>query len=324
MNVSEEALSSLASLTGFRSDIIEKVVRLMSLLNTINSHTFLKGKLALKGGTALNVFIFEFPRLSIDIDLNYIGTTDRSEMLSEKPKIEQALQAVFSREDYNIKRIPTEHAGEKWRLGYQSAAGRPGNLEVDLNFILRQPLLAVKNLNSYSLGDFTVQSFPVLDLHELMAGKLAALFSRCQARDLFDVYELLSLPDIDKKLLRIAFVVYGAMNRKDWRTISLEDIAFDPIELDRTLIPVLNKKISETISPSSPVYGKNLVDQCREKLNIVFPFTEKELSFLNSILDHGEIKPDLLTEDSKIQNCISNHPMLKWKAINVRKHFKLD
>ena len=58
MNVSEEALSSLASLTGFRSDIIEKVVRLMSLLNTINSHTFLKGKLALKGGTALNVFIF--------------------------------------------------------------------------------------------------------------------------------------------------------------------------------------------------------------------------------------------------------------------------
>ena len=148
-------------------------------------------------------------------------------MLAEKPKIEQALQAVFSREDYNIKRVPTEHAGGKWRLGYQNAAGRPGNLEIDLNFMLRQPLLEVTNLNSYSLGDFTVQSFPVLDFHELMAGKLAALFSRRQARDLFDVYELLSLPDIDTKLLRMAFVVYGAMNRKDWRTISLDDVIFD-------------------------------------------------------------------------------------------------
>lgn len=128
LNISSEALSSLTSLTGFRQDVIEKVVRLMSLLNTINSHTFLKGKLALKGGTALNVFIFEFPRLSVDIDLNYIGTIDRGEMLTEKPKIEQALQAVFSREDYNIKRVPTEHAGGKWKLGYQSASGRSGNL----------------------------------------------------------------------------------------------------------------------------------------------------------------------------------------------------
>lgn len=323
MNISQEALSSLTSLTGFRQDVIEKVVRLMSLLNTINSHTFLKGKLALKGGTALNVFIFEFPRLSVDIDLNYIGAIDRDEMLAEKPKIEQALQAVFSREDYNIKRVPTEHAGGKWRLGYQNAAGRPGNLEIDLNFMLRQPLLEVKNSNSHSLGDFTVQSFPVLDFHELMAGKLAALFSRRQSRDLFDVYELLSLPDIDKKLLRTAFVVYGAMNRKDWRTISLEDIAFDSTELDRMLLPVLNKKISEKIS-SSPSFGENLVDQCRKKLSIVFPFSESELKFLNALLDRGEIKPDLITEDQKLQNYISNHPMLKWKALNVRKHFKLD
>jgi predicted nucleotidyltransferase component of viral defense system len=323
MNISQEALSSLTSLTGFRQDVIEKVVRLMSLLNTINSHTFLKGKLALKGGTALNVFIFEFPRLSVDIDLNYIGAIDRDEMLAEKPKIEQALQAVFSREDYNIKRVPTEHAGGKWRLGYQNAAGRPGNLEIDLNFMLRQPLLKVKKLNSYSLGDFTVQSFPVLDFHELMAGKLAALFSRRQARDLFDVYELLSLPDIEKKLLRMTFIVYGAMNRKDWRTISLDDIIFNSVELDRMLLPVLNKKISQKIS-SLPSFGENLVDQCRKKLSIVFPFSESELKFLNAILDHGEIKPDLITEDPKFQNCISNHPMLKWKALNVRKHFNLD
>lgn len=190
--------------------------------------------------------------------------------------------------------------------------------------MLRQPLFEVKNLSSYSLGNFTVQSFPVLDLHELMAGKLAALFSRRQTRDLFDVYELLSLPDIDQKLLRMAFVVYGAMNRKDWRTISLEDITFDSVELDRMLLPVLNKNISEKISSTLPSFGENLVDQCREKLSIVFPFSEEELEFLHTILNRGEIKPDLITEDSKLQTCISNHPMLKWKVINVRKHFKLD
>lgn len=55
--------------TGFKADVVEKVLQLLNLLNKLNSHPFLKGKFALKGGTALNLFVLNIPRLSVDIDL---------------------------------------------------------------------------------------------------------------------------------------------------------------------------------------------------------------------------------------------------------------
>lgn len=70
---SPETLVKQAEATGFRPDMLEKVGLLLQLLDAIRSHPFLKNKLVLKGGTALNLFIFDVPRLSIDIDLNYVG-----------------------------------------------------------------------------------------------------------------------------------------------------------------------------------------------------------------------------------------------------------
>jgi predicted nucleotidyltransferase component of viral defense system len=90
----------------------------MALLDTLQSHPFLKGRLALKGGTALNLFAFDIPRLSVDIDLNYIGAVSREAMLEDRPKIEQAVQAVFKREGFTVRRMPEEHAGGKWALRY--------------------------------------------------------------------------------------------------------------------------------------------------------------------------------------------------------------
>lgn len=69
MNPSIEKLEAEAEATGFRVDMLEKVVRLLGVLESVRDHPFLKGKLALKGGTALNLFVFDVPRLSIDIDL---------------------------------------------------------------------------------------------------------------------------------------------------------------------------------------------------------------------------------------------------------------
>jgi predicted nucleotidyltransferase component of viral defense system len=68
----------------------------MSILDGINTHPFLKNRLVLKGGTALNLFFFEVPRLSVDIDLNYVGKTERQEMLLERPEVERALESVFN------------------------------------------------------------------------------------------------------------------------------------------------------------------------------------------------------------------------------------
>jgi predicted nucleotidyltransferase component of viral defense system len=112
--------------------MVEKAFHLLNLPNVLNSHPFLKGKWALKGGTALNLFVFDLPRLSVDIDLNYIGKFNREEMLADRPKTEQAAQAVFSREGFTVKKMPGGHAGGKRRLSYQSFTGQSGNLEVDL------------------------------------------------------------------------------------------------------------------------------------------------------------------------------------------------
>jgi len=53
------------------------------------------------------------PRLSVDVDLNYVGAADRESMLAERPKLELALQAVCGREGLTVKSLPAERAGGK-------------------------------------------------------------------------------------------------------------------------------------------------------------------------------------------------------------------
>ncbi len=124
--LSEEDLVREAAAAGFRPEALEKVLRLVELMEGLRSHPFLKSRVVLKGGTALNLFIFDVPRLSVDIDLNYIGALDRKTMLEERPKVDQAIQAVCGRQRIQIKRVPADHAGGKWRLSYTTINGRPG------------------------------------------------------------------------------------------------------------------------------------------------------------------------------------------------------
>ena len=106
MKISRERLLAEAQNTGFRPEILEKVVHLLNLLERFQEHPFLKQRLALKGGTALNLFLLDLPRLSVDIDLNYIGAVERDTMLGERSKVEAALEAVCSRESLRVVRQP--------------------------------------------------------------------------------------------------------------------------------------------------------------------------------------------------------------------------
>ena len=192
MKVSRERLLAEAQATGFRPEVLEKVIHLLGLLDMFEAHPFLRGRLALKGGTALNLFLFDLPRLSVDIDLNYIGAVGLDEMTAERPEVEMAVRAVCSREGFNPIRLPHAHAGGKWRLRYESALGEGGNLELDLNFMFRVPLWPVANQDSRAVGSYKASGVPVLDVHELAAGKLAALLARHASRDLFDAHMLLT------------------------------------------------------------------------------------------------------------------------------------
>ena len=282
--LSQRDLLREAAASGFQIQVLEKVLRLMELLEGLRSHPFSGSRLALKGGTALNLFVFDLPRLSVDIDLNYTGSAERQVMLEERPKVAQALAAVAARAGMAIQRVPEEHAGGKWRLSYQSVTGRPGVLEVDVNFLLRTPLWPVTPLNSRRVGAFRVEGIPVLDLHELAAGKLGALFGREASRDLFDVRELFATTDLEREKLRLAFVVYGAFNRRDWRTVRLDDVRVTPEEVDRRLVPLLRGTVAPSPADLGP-WTERLVAECREHLSDLLPLKAEELEFLDRLND---------------------------------------
>ena len=319
VRISPQRLRAEAEATGFRADVLEKAAQLLELLDSIQSHPFLRGKLALKGGTALNLFVFDVPRLSVDIDLNYVGHESRDAMLEERPKIADALQAVFSREDFGVRRIPPhEHAGGKWSLRYHAASGQSGRIDVDVNYMYRVPLWPIATMDSRPLGSWQATAVPVVDIHELAAGKLVALLDRRKARDLFDSSQILSMAGLDNKMLRIAFVVYGAMERRDWRKVSADDMTFDSAELSGQLMPALRTVGAQSLDAAG--YGETLVERCRAGLGALLPFRDAERAFLDLLLDEGRIDARLLTYDTALQERIHTHPLLEWKAQNVRRH----
>jgi predicted nucleotidyltransferase component of viral defense system len=312
-------IQETAAALGFRPDSLEKVFRLLSLLEALRSNAFLRPRVALKGGTALNMFLFDVPRLSVDIDLNYTGSGDRAVMLADKPKVEQAIQAVCQREGLTVKRVPSDHAGDKWRLSFVNTAGSSDKLEVDLNFMLRVPLWPVTKLDSRTLGPAVAKDIAVVERHELAAGKLAALCARNASRDIFDARELLRRDDIDHSKLRLAFVVYGGLNRKDWRTVRVVDVAADALELKRELVPMLRAGVRPVDAEISS-WSEALVRETRELMAAVLPLEPHEREFLDRLNDAGDIVPELLTTERTMQGIIRDHPGLKWKALNVKKH----
>ncbi|MDN3507233.1 MAG: nucleotidyl transferase AbiEii/AbiGii toxin family protein [Simkaniaceae bacterium] len=313
MKISKNSLLRQSGETGFRAEILEKVWRLMNVLEGIQEHPFLQDRLVLKGGTALNLFIFDLPRLSVDIDLNYIGAVDREAMLEERPQIEKALESVFQRENLSIRRIPSKHAGGKWQLKYLSALGNFGNLEVDLNYMFRSPLWEVKRSSSVFAGGHKIEGIPILDLHELSAGKFTALFARSASRDFFDVHHLLTKRVFDIKKMRLAFILYiGMSSIPDIQAISATSLHLDELEFERQLVPVLRK---------GEKWDALHLQECKESLSILFPFSEKEKEFLKTLGEEGEINPALLTDCTEMQENISQLPLLRWRVARVRSDF---
>jgi len=189
-----------------------------------------------------------------------------------------------------------------------------------VNFMFRIPLWPVAYQNSKTVGSWQANNIPVLDVHEIAAGKLAALLSRKQARDLFDCRNIFYMNNISKEQLRLAFILYGAMNRKDWRTVTLDDVNFDLDELILQLIPTL--RISHSIKQNS--YAQTLVKECQEGLSSLLPLKKHEMKFLDILLDEGKIQAELLTTDTNLKDRILQHPLILWKVQNVRKYKNLE
>ena len=320
MNMDRDFLARIAAETGFRGEMLEKVAQLLNLLRAIREDAFLRARLALKGGTALNLFHFELSRLSVDIDLNYIGSADRETMVAERPELEARLSALCEREGYVIRHTPdTQFAGGKWQLRYAAARGGQGNIEIDINYMFRVPLWPLTAKSSVAIGALQVEDLLLMDIHELAAGKLAALLDRSAARDLYDAVRLLSMPEIDHGCLRTALVVYVGMNphnlidaKPDALNVSAEEVA------DR-LTPLLRRGEVGSSPPDVRAYTERLLAQCKEALSPLLPFRPQEREFLTVLAKMGEIRPELLTDDRELGNRIQQQPMLLWRVQNNRK-----
>lgn len=115
---SREYLQQSATETGFRPDTLERVLRLERLLGQVRRHPFLRDRLALKEGTALNLFFGgPVPRLSVDLDFNYVRPVERAEMLREKPEVERAVATIAEGDRYRLQWGREEHAGRTLYLG---------------------------------------------------------------------------------------------------------------------------------------------------------------------------------------------------------------
>jgi hypothetical protein len=77
------------------------------------------------------------PRLSVDLDLNYIGAAEREAMLAERPAVIAAAERLSRREGYALQRSGDEHAGGTLFLSYRSAMAHHAQLRLDLNFQFR-------------------------------------------------------------------------------------------------------------------------------------------------------------------------------------------
>jgi hypothetical protein len=312
-------LQRAAADTGFPPESLEKVWMLVRLLNAMKAHPFIGPRVALKGGTALNLFVFDLPRLSVDIDVNYIGAPDRPTMIADRSRLDVALEQVAGRLGLTVKRAPVEHAGGKWRLAYTSALGRPANLEVDVNYMLRVPLWDATPRDSPAFLGERAEQILVLDDHELAAGKLAALLARGASRDLFDARRLLSQGVFDDAKLRLAFVVYGGINRVDWTEVSSESVTTTVEDVKRQLLPMLRQDIRPAL-PQVERWTRDLIRQTRVLLGAVLPLEDNEFIFLERLNRHGEIDASLLTTDDEMKGRIEANPGLQWKALNVKKH----
>ncbi len=316
MQISKTELFQQATKTRFQPDILEKVWRLMTLLEAINKDAYLESRLALVGGTSLNLFIFRLPRLSVDIDLNYVGSGDRDVMLSEKAIIEQTLEALIARLGYSVRRIQPGHKSTQWFLKYPSVVNYTGSLQIDLNYMNRVPLWDTQKCASHAIGEHIISDIRLMNTYDILGSKIAALLDRKTARDFFDAQQIFSTLELDVERFRFACVLYGAMGSFDWRQASMDHLTLDPKEIRRFLIPLLEK--DDIVRARWEEKAEILLNECKRGLvKYLFPLKKHELQFLEKFYQEGSLQPQLLTISQDLIHKTHSLPGLKWKIKNL-------
>jgi Nucleotidyl transferase AbiEii toxin, Type IV TA system len=163
---------------------------------------------ALKGGTAINLFVRDMPRLSVDIDLTYLPVEDRVTSLANIDAAMQRLEKKI-REGLRGARVTSSTLKPENIVSKIFVEANSVQIKIEVTPVLRGCVYEPKTLSvSRSVeAQFGFAEIQVVSFADLYAGKLVAALDRQHPRDLFDVRDLLANEGIGADL-RKAFVVY--------------------------------------------------------------------------------------------------------------------
>lgn len=295
---------------GFVRDTFEKVCRLADVLEFMESDNLLSNTLALKGGTAINLTIFNLPRLSVDIDMDYSHDVSREKMLTDRMEINDRIKKYMSANGYILGvKSKQYHALDSFVYEYFNSGGMKDNLKLEINYMLRChvfPTARRKVELPWRNRELTVLC---VDPMEIFSAKAVALLNRSAARDLYDMYNLQQnrlFESTQTTTFKKCIMYYSAIASesvpKHFDFKGIEGISAQKIKTDLT--PVLRRGEHFDLNVAK--------GQVMTYMNeILLP--EGDTEFWQAF-EKGNYSPELLFDDEEILGRIKNHPMALWKC----------
>ncbi len=285
-------------------------INTVRLLLDVIPDLFVEGHFAIKGGTAINLFVREAPRLSVDIDLVYLNGTEPRELALAT--IAAALQRIAGRlraRGLTAKPVRVGSDPESKLLIMEGHGGL--TLKIEVNTVFRGTVLPVTPRQSVSdavARQFGIQVHaPIFDHDELYASKLVAALDRQHPRDLFDVWLLYQHGGLTAAMLDCFVVYLAGHNRPSHEVLGGNDLKLDQIYEDQFV------GMTEADPPALEVL---LETRCRLRHDLMAKMTAQHRRFLVGLAD---AHPDwTLLADPGVQHL----PALRWKLENLTK-FKL-
>jgi predicted nucleotidyltransferase component of viral defense system len=256
--------------------------------------------LALKGGTAINLFFRDLPRLSVDLDLVYLPLQPREAALRG---MTQALQRVAKAAEAQLPGVKLNASNaSRGKL----VAQEPGvQVKVEVNTVLRGSVLPaqVTPASPAAVALFNDLDARTLALEEVYAGKLVAALDRQHPRDLYDVLLLLNAEGLSPRMLD-AFVVYLASHDRP-----MHEVLVPP---EKDVAALYAAEFADM--PAQPVALDALLDARRRMIQGLHRGLEaRHRAFLLSV---KRCEPDwaLLPVPH-----LAELPGLRWKLLNLEK-----
>ena len=303
-------IGRVAQQHGFVRDTFEKVLRLKEILRYLNEEEYLREHLLLKGGTAINLTVFNLPRLSVDIDMDYTPNDTKEDMLEARDKITTLIKDYMEVEGYQLsKGSRFTHSLDAFYYQYQNAGGNRDMIKIELNYSLRAHILEpVHRRILPEVFDDGLEIRMVAPM-EIFAAKGNALISRAAARDLYDWGNLIAgkLFADERDMFRKCFAFYATISaetvNRNFDTSAIDSLKFDKIRRD--LFPVLSKKDNFKLDERKQL--------AKDYIAELMQLTEREQEYMDRFIAK-EYLPELLFDDKEIVERIKEHPMALWKC----------